>query len=78
MSFGVNGRRCTADRHRVHGADRVKSRPRLKSQNERVKLMVVYACVERHHFLSDWGHDFRPDYRRIVRILERLPANVPV
>ncbi len=34
--------------------------------------------VDEAHCISDWGHDFRPDYRRIVRILERLPANIPV
>ena len=32
----------------------------------------------RAHCISDWGHDFRPDYRRIVRILDLLPAGVPV
>jgi ATP-dependent DNA helicase RecQ len=34
--------------------------------------------VDEAHCISDWGHDFRPDYRRLVRILEVLPANVPV
>ena len=34
--------------------------------------------VDEAHCISDWGHDFRPDYRRIVRILQQLPANIPV
>src|SRR5436309_2297254 len=34
--------------------------------------------VDEAHCISDWGHDFRPDYLRIARILQALPTNIPV
>lgn len=39
---------------------------------------VGMLVVDEVHCISDWGHDFRPDYRRIVNVLRRVPANVPV
>ena len=41
---------------------------------ERVGLLVI----DEAHCVSDWGHDFRPDYRRIADVLGRLPAGVAV
>jgi ATP-dependent DNA helicase RecQ len=41
---------------------------------ERVGLLVV----DEAHCISDWGHDFRPDYRRLAEMLERLPDGVAV
>jgi ATP-dependent DNA helicase RecQ len=34
--------------------------------------------IDEAHGISDWGHDFRPDYRRIRTLLETLPKNIPV
>src|SRR5262245_48499445 len=34
--------------------------------------------VDEAHCISDWGHDFRPDYRRIRTFLDGLPDGVPV
>src|SRR3954465_9730328 len=34
--------------------------------------------VDEAHCISDWGHDFRPDYRRIRTLLGDLPAGIPV
>ena len=38
----------------------------------RVSMLVI----DEAHCISDWGHDFRPDYRRIERIARTLPPNV--
>lgn len=40
----------------------------------RMGLLVI----DEAHCISDWGHDFRPDYRRIRELIDRLPETVPV
>ncbi|HJC86000.1 MAG TPA: RecQ family ATP-dependent DNA helicase [Candidatus Corynebacterium faecigallinarum] len=39
---------------------------------------VGMIVVDEAHCISDWGHDFRPDYRRIGALLESLPDDLPV
>lgn len=34
--------------------------------------------VDEAHCISDWGHDFRPDYRRLRDLIGQLPEGVPV
>lgn len=46
----------------------------LRPIADKIGLFVV----DEAHCISDWGHDFRPDYRRIVSILKFMPAGMPV
>ncbi|RLP75241.1 ATP-dependent DNA helicase RecQ [Mycetocola tolaasinivorans] len=41
---------------------------------ERIGLLVV----DEAHCISDWGHDFRPDYRRLAELIRALPSDLPV
>jgi len=45
---------------------------------EKLAAQMALFVVDEAHCISDWGHDFRPDYRRIVDIINILPSNIPV
>ena len=47
-------------------------------QNYVTRMHISMIVIDEAHCISTWGHDFRPDYRRIVHLLDAMPANIPV
>ncbi|GHO92231.1 hypothetical protein KSF_022790 [Reticulibacter mediterranei] len=42
------------------------------------RMLVSMIVIDEAHCISTWGHDFRPDYRRIVTLLNAIPRQTPV
>jgi len=57
---------------------------RLNNARFRADMLPLFAArvglvvIDEAHCISDWGHDFRPDYRRIAEMLAALPSGVAV
>ena len=46
----------------------------IKEMKSNISMIVI----DEAHCISVWGHDFRPDYRRIINLVKSLPDNVPI
>ncbi|WP_205701468.1 RecQ family ATP-dependent DNA helicase [Herpetosiphon llansteffanensis] len=43
-----------------------------------ISQQIGLLVIDEAHCISDWGHDFRPDYRRIIQTLQVMPKNLPI
>ncbi|MCB0516234.1 MAG: DNA helicase RecQ [Chitinophagales bacterium] len=42
------------------------------------ELNISFVAVDEAHCISEWGHDFRPEYRRIRQMIDELGSDIPI
>ncbi len=41
-------------------------------------VKISFLAIDEAHCISEWGHDFRPEYRNIRKVMDQINQNIPI